>query len=240
MALFGSSGSVDITQQLAQAQQNATKNRQIAGQLPGQLAPLTSAYTSGVNSTLSGALNTANTNAANLNTTVGQNTTDAANALRANVYGSTFNGLPAALTAAREAAAAGGGVQSGSYQNAVKQIGVGAAQSVAQGEAGIQAQGAQAKTAAATTAYQTVAGLSSKLTDDQLNQLSTVLQTGRTDLIQNAATQMGLNDQETQSLIDLMNFQQSQNLASTTGQNQSNQQLLGTALQVGGTAAAFA
>jgi len=239
MALFGGdTGSIDISQQLALAQQNAQKNRQIASGLPGQLNTLTSQYQTGVGQTISGATGSANAAANALQGTVAQNTTNAGNALRANVYGSTFNGLPAALTAAREAAAAGGGVQSGSYQNAVKQIGVGAAQSVAQGEAGIQAQGAQQQTAAATTAYQTVQGIASKLTDAQLNSLSTVLATGRQDLIENAATQMGLNDQETQSLISLYNFQQSGNLASSTAQNATNAQLLGTALNVGGKLAA--
>jgi hypothetical protein len=231
-------GSPDISQQLLQVQQNAQRNRQLSGGLYNSLQPLTQQYQQGVGSTISGATNTANAAAGAYQGQVGQNVEDAKNALRSNLYGSTFNGLPAALTATREAAAAGGGVQSGSYQNAVKQIGVGTAQALATGEAGIQAQGAAQKTAATTTAYQTVQNLTSRLTDAQLSSLSTVLATGREDLIQNAATQMGLNDQETQSLIQLYNFNQSGRLASSAADASNNQQLLSNVLNIAGKAIA--
>jgi hypothetical protein len=224
---------IDISQQLSAVQNNAMTNQGISNNLYSSLQPGTANFSTGANAITSGAATGAQGAAAGLASNVAQNTQAAKDALRSNPYSSTFNGLPSALEATREASAAGGGVQGGAYQKAVQQIGQGTAQTLAQGEAGIQAQGAQAQNAAATTAYQTVQNTLNNLTQDQLSTLNTAFQSGRQDLIQNAATQMGLNDQETQSLVDLYNFQQSGNMASTLGTNQSNQQLLGGIINAG-------
>lgn len=235
-ALTGSSiPTPDISTQLTLAQQNAQKNRNISTGLLGQLQPLTGQFTTGANAITTGAGDAAKAAAAGLQGNVAQNTKEAQDSLRKSLYSNTFSALPGTLQATREAAAAGGGVNSGAYNKSVEQIGQGTAQTIAQGEAGIQAQGAQAKTAAATQAYQTVQNVMNNLTQDQLGTLQTAFQSGRTDLIQNAATQMGLNDQETQALIQLYNFQQSGQMASASADAAANQQLLSGIIGAGAT-----
>lgn len=232
---FGGSGvaPIDISQQLSLAQKNAQQNQGISSNLYNQLQPMTTDYQKNAGTLLTGAGNTARTDATAFQGQVAQNTQQAQDALRKNLYSNTFSALPGTLEATREASAAGGGVNSGAYNKAVAQIGQGTAQTIAQGEAGIQAQGAQAKTAAATQAYSTVQNIVSKLNDQQLGVLQTAFQSGRSDLIQNASTQMGLNDQETQALIQLLNFQQSSNMAAQAGEAANNQAALSGILGAG-------
>jgi hypothetical protein len=136
--------------------------------------------------------------------------------MRANLYSSTFSGLPDTLQAVREASAAGGGLNTGSYQKAVNDVGRTTAQTLGQGERDIQLAGVQNRQGAQEQAFNAFNNLSSKLTDQQMAGLTKVMDTGREDLIRQYTTSMGLNEDEAQAIIGLLNFQQSGNMAQNT------------------------
>lgn len=220
---------VDITDQLAQLKGGIGQSRLRVDDLYNKLQPLTSQYATDTNAALEGSRADLEGQKADYLGSIDKNTAAAKDALRANLYSNTFNGLPDALRAVREAAAAGGGVDSGAYNNAVTQVGVNTASTLANGERDLQLQGLQDQNSAQTNAFNTFSQLSSKLNDQKLDMLTKVMDSGRADLVQKTASQLGLDQEETQGIIDLMNFQQSGNLASSSA-DASNQQALYDAL----------
>jgi hypothetical protein len=163
-----------------------------------------------------------------------KNTEATKDALRRSLYGETFSGVPAAMQAVREAGAAGAGVGSGAYLRGVEGVGESLASKLAQGEQNIQAQGLQSEADARSTAYNTFSNLESKLGTANLDRITKVMDTGRADELSRLALEMGLNSEETQSLIDLMNFQASGKLASESAASQNKNDLSNTLLGIGG------
>lgn len=224
---------IDISQQLARVQGSYDKQNRLNTDLSANLNPLTQGY----KADLQAALGQEKTDfAGNKQEYLGStdaNTKAAQDALRANLYSTTFNALPDTLQAVREASAAGGGLNTGSYQKAVNDVGRTTAQTIGQGERDIQVQGLQNKQGAQENAFNAFNQLSGKMTDQQLQGLTKVLDTGREDLVRQYTTSMGLSEAETQSIVDLLNFQASGNLASQTAAD-ANQQALYNALIGGG------
>lgn len=134
--------------------------------------------------------------------------------LRRSLYGNTFSGAPATLQAVREAGAAGAGVGSGAYLKGVQNVGTELATKLASGEQAIQTQGLQSVQDARAKTYEVFSNLESKLGSANLDRIANVMSTGRTDELARLSTEMGLNSEETQGLIDLMNFQASGKFAS--------------------------
>lgn len=234
-SLFGKKKSkpIDITQQLNRIQDTYAQNQLQNTQLTKDLAPLTADYRTG----LSNALNTARTdfagNKAEFLGATDANTKEAQDALRKNLYSKTFNAVPDSLQAIREASAAGGGLKTGSYQKAVGDFGSELASKLGEGERDIQVMGINNRQSAQENAFNAFNNLSSRLTDQQLNGLTKIMDTGREDLVRQYTTSMGLSQEETQAIVDLLNFHQSGQLASDTAAD-ANQQALYNALISGG------
>lgn len=223
----------DISQQLAQVSATYAKNRDLNRGLYDELQPLTGQFKQEAGDVISGAREDF---AAGKGEYLGETkklADEAKNALRANLYSNTFAGLPDTLRSVREAAAAGGGIDSGAYQQAVQNVGVDTARTLATGERDIQIEGLQQQQRAQENVFNAFNQLSNKLTDTQMGVLTTVLDTGREDLVRKATTEMGLNESETQAVVDLLNFRQSGQLAVDTAAD-ANKQALYNALIGGG------
>ncbi len=232
---------IDITGQLNAIQNTYAANRGLNQNLTGALAPLTGNYQTGLASNVAGAKNDLATQTGDYVTNTNANTQEAQDALRKNLYSNTFNALPSTLQAVREASAAGGGLNTGSYQKAVNDVGTRTAQTIGEGESQLQAQGAQARQGAQSQAFDAFSKLQSQLTDQQMQGLTKVLDTGREDLVRQYTTEMGLNEDETNAVVSLLNFQQSgqmaQDQASAANQTALLSALIGGGAQVAGRAA---
>lgn len=225
---------IDISQQLEQLRQGTAQNRLMTDKLKTSLDPLTTDYKTQLQGMLAGQKNDF---AANKNEYLGAtmaNTKEAQDAMRANLYSKTFSGVPDALQAVREASAAGGGLKTGSYQKAIGDVGNTVATNLGTGERDIQLQGLQNKQGAQSQAFDAFNNLSSKLSDTQMEGLTKVLDTGREDLVRQYTTQMGLNDQETQGIIDLLNFKQSGEQAGSSADEANRMALIQAIMGAGG------
>ncbi len=229
--------SIDITQQLQQLQDTYSQNQLQNQDLTKQLNPLTQGYKEDLAKALGGAKQDFASNKTEYLGATDANTKEAQDAMRANLYGKTFNALPDTLQAVREASAAGGGLKTGSYQKAVNDVGRTTAQTIGQGERDIQLAGVQNRQGAQEQAFNAFNNLSSKLTDQQLDGLTKVLDTGREDLVRQYTTSMGLSQDETQGIISLLNFQQSGNLANDQADAANKQALYNALINGGGTIA---
>lgn len=224
---------IDISRQLSLLQDTYAQNQLQNTDLANKLNPLTAGYKTDLSNALTGARNEFAGNKAEYLGTTEANTKEAQDALRKNLYSKTFSGVPSSLQAIREASAAGGGLNTGSYQKAVGDFGDKLAQTLGEGERDIQLQGIKNRQSAQENAFNTFNNLSSKLTDQQINGLTKVLDTGREDLVRQYTTSMGLSQDETQGIIDLLNFQQSGNLAQDTAADAQRQALYNSLIQGG-------
>lgn len=223
----------DISEQLAKVQATYNRNRDINRGLYDELQPLTGQFKQGAEDVMTGAKEDF---AAGKGEYLGETkklAEEAKNVLRANLYSGTFAGLPDTLRSVREAAAAGGGIDSGAYQQAVQNVGVDTARTLATGERDIQIEGLQQQQRAQENVFNAFNQLSNKLTDAQMGVLTTVLDTGREDLVRKATVEMGLNESETQAVVDLMNFRASGKLAVDSAAD-ANRQALYNSLITGG------
>ncbi len=232
--LFGGNNQpIDITAQLNAIQQNYAKQNSLNTELGTKLNPLTDQYKTDLASAISGAKNDQNTTNNQYLAETGTNTKEAQDALRKNLYSKTFSGVPESLQAIREASAAGGGLNTGSYQKAVGEFGGQLAETLGRGETQLQAQGVQNRQSAQENAFNTFSNLSSHLSDQQISGLTKVMDTGREDLVRQYTNSMGFSEDETNAIVGLLNFQQSGQLASNTADNANKTALL-TALIGGG------
>lgn len=228
---------IDITQQLAALKSGVAQGRLRTDNLYDTLQPLTSQYQTDTTKSIAGARERGVADKAALMTEQSDLATQAKDALRKNLYSTELGALPDTLRAVREASAAGSGVDSGAYQQAVQNVGRDTSRAIVQGETGIQAQGLQSQQDASKLAYQTFSNLSSKLDDQEITMLAGVMDTKRADLVRRTAQQMGLDETETQGVIDLMNFQQSGELASSAADAGGKQDLMNALLSGTGTIA---
>lgn len=234
-AIFKQKKSIDIGSQLGSIQQNASRNSFLNENLHNDLAGVNTANQTDTASALEKARADAETQKSQYLGDTAKLTDEAKNALRANLYSKEFSGLPDALKAVREASAAGSGINSGAYQSAVAGVGADVARNLTTGERDIQVAGLQNQQQAQNQTYQTFANLTSKLSDQKLEMLTKVLDTGREDLVRRTTVQMGLNDSETQAVVDLLNFKQSGQLASQSAADANQQSLYNALIQTGGT-----
>lgn len=234
-SLFGKKKAkpIDISQQLARIQDTYAQNQLQNSQLTKDLNPLTNTYRADLAGAIGGAKEDFATNKNELLTRTDQNTKEAQDALRANLYSKEFSGVPGSLQAIREASAAGGGLNTGSYQKAVGRFGTDLARTLGEGERDIQLKGVENRQSAQEQAFSAFNNLSSKLTDNQIQGLTKALDTGREDLVRQYTTSMGLSQDETQAVVDLLNFQQSGNMAQDSAE-EANRQSLYNALVGGG------
>lgn len=224
---------IDITGQLQQVKDKATTGRRRTDELFGQLQPLTEQYQTGTEQTIAGARDRGTAEREGLMAEQSDLAEQSKAALRANLYSKEFGALPDALRAVREASAAGSGVDSGAYQQSVQNIGRDVSRSIVEGETGLQAQGLQSMQDASKLAYSTFSNLSSKLDDQELDMIAKVMDTKRGDLVQRTAQQLGLDTEETQAIIDLMNFQQSGQFASSSAEAQAQRDSLNALISGG-------
>src|SRR5579864_5515425 len=124
----------DISGLLNTINQGATRQTQIASTLPGQLAPLSSQYQTGINSAISSANDARNASAKNFLTQLGQNQTLAGTDLTKLLTQQAYQNVPGSENAAREAAAASGGLQRGAAAELMAQPSLAAAQTVSTGQ----------------------------------------------------------------------------------------------------------
>lgn len=240
MALFGFGGSksvkpIDITDQIAQVKGNAQKGRARVDELYNTLQPLTEQYKNEATGAIGASKAAAGLERTNFLKANEDLTSQTKDLLRQNLYADTFTGLPDTLRAVREASAAGSGIDSGAYQQAVQNVGRDTAANIVGGERDIQLKGLEGQQNAQQVAYQTFSNLSSKLDDQQLGLLTKVLDTGREDQVRRTAQQLGLDESETQSLLDLMNFKASGQLASESADAANASDELSALLGLGGT-----
>lgn len=228
---------IDISQQLAQLQSTYAKNQQNNAALTQGLNPMTAQYKTDLQNLLAGQRTDFTGNKNEYLAATDANTKEAQDVLRKSLYSDTFKGVPDSLQAIREASAAGGGLKTGSYQKAVGDFGSELASTLGQGERDIQVAGLQNRQGAQENTYNAFNALSSKLSDQQMEGLTKVMDTGRADLIREYTTSMGLSEAETQGVIDLLNFQQSGEFAGDTADNASKNALLSSLFQAGGTLA---
>lgn len=226
-SLFGKKKAkpIDITAQLKQVQDSTMRSRGRVDDLYDALQPKTEAFKNESMGVLNTARETAGAERDRFLTETDDLTKQSKDLLRANLYSDTFQGLPDALRAVREASAAGSGIDSGAYQQAVQNVGRDTASNLVRGERDIQIEGLKGQQDAQRVAYQTFGALSSKLDDQQLDLLAKVLDTGREDMVRRTASQIGLDESETQAIVDLLNFRASGNLAAQTSADEQRQQL---------------
>lgn len=226
-SLFGKKKAkpIDITNQLNQVRGSTSIGRGRVDALYDDLQPKTEAYRKDSESVLGNARTALGTERERFLGDTKQLTDDTKNLLRENLYSKEFNALPDTLRAVREASAAGSGIDSGAYQQAVQNVGRDVSSNIATGERDIQIEGLRGQQDAQQTAYQTFSALSSKLDDQQLDLLTKTLDTGREDMVRRTSQQLGLDQQETQAIIDLMNFQASGNLAQQSAADEQRQSL---------------
>lgn len=239
--IFGKkkSASIDISAQLAQLSQNAQRNRGLNNNLLDKTTGNLGTYKTGAADAI-GQERTDFAGAKSDYLGASQDlTTQAKDDLRANLYSKTFSALPGTIRAVKEASAAGGGLDTGSYQQQLRDVGNTTARTVAEGERDIQVSGANNMQAAQTNVFNQFNQLSQKLSDQQLQTLTKVLDTGDMNAIRQATTEMGLNDDETQGIISLLNFKQSGQMASDQA-SEANKYALLNALIGGGSKIAAA
>ena len=227
----------DITKQLLALQQNRQKQQQTLDPAYAKAGELTNQYSTDTQSAIEDIRNRTNVGTNQYLGDINKNVEQSKDALRRSLYGNTFSGTSGALQAVREAGAAGAGVGSGAYLKGVQNVGADIANRLATGEQDIQAKGLQTMADARTNAYSTFSNLESKLGSANLDRLTTVMDTGRSDVLQKMASEMGLNTEETQGLIDLMNFQQSGQMASESANAASKNDLSSIFAQGAGTVA---
>jgi hypothetical protein len=214
MGFFGGdSKPVDISAQLSMAKALRERQGRAVEATYAKLPGITQDYTNQTEAGIEDIRNRVGTESTKYLGDIQQNTEQSKDALRRALYGNTFSGVPAAMQAVREAGAAGAGVGGGAYLRGVEGVGQTVAEKLATGEQELQAKGLQTQADARTQAYNTFSNLESKLGEANLDKISKVMDTGRTDTLQRLALEMGLNSEETQSLIDLMNFRSSSQLA---------------------------
>lgn len=227
----------DITKQLLALQQNRQKQQQTLDPAYAKAAELTNQYNTDTQAGIADIRNRVNTGTNKYINDISQNVEQSKDALRRSLYGNTFSGTESALQAVREAGAAGAGVGSGAYLKGVQNVGSDLAYKLATGEQDIQAKGLQTMADAKTNAYNTFSNLESKLGTANLDRLTKVMDTGRSDVLEKMASEMGLNSEETQGLIDLMNFQQSGQMASESANAAAKNDLSSILAQGAGTVA---
>lgn len=225
--------SIDISGQLAQLQANAEKNRGINRNLFDTTSGNLAAYKADAGAAMDRARTDFEGAKGEYTGAINSNVDEAKMALRKSLYADTFNGMPDALRAIREASAAGGGLDTGSYQKQLDNFGRTTAQNLTRGETDIQLAGLETKNQAQTNIFNTFNQLSQKLNDNQLQILTKVLDTGDMNAVRKATTEMGLNDAETQGIIDLMNFKQSGQMASDQADEASKYALLASLISGG-------
>jgi hypothetical protein len=230
----GAASPPDITQQLSEARKLREKQGRAVQDTYARLPGLTQDYSAQTQAGIEDIRNRVGEGSQQYLGDIGQNVEQTKDALRRSLYGNTFSGVPAAMQAVREAGAAGAGVGSGAYLRGVEGVGENIAQRLATGEQDIQAKGLETMADARTRTYDTFSNLESKLGSANLDRIAKVMDTGRADELQRLSLEMGLNEEETQSLIDLMNFQQSGKLASETAANQNKNDLSNALLGIGG------
>ena len=215
----------DITAQLAQVKANTERGQNRVQDLYDQLQKPLGAYEADTTASIAGARERGATERSDFMQEQADLTEQTKAALRANLYSKQFGALPDTLRAVREAAAAGSGIDSGAYQQAVQNIGAQTSRAIAEGETELQAEGLRGQQTASQQAYQTFSALSSKLDDQELGMIAKVMDTKREDLVRRTAQQLGLDESETQAIIDLMNFQQSGQLAASSAESAQRQEL---------------
>lgn len=228
----------DISGLLNTINQGATRQTQIASDLPGKLAPLGTTYQTGI----SGALNTAQTarqqNAADFLKSLGQNQNLQGQDLTKLLTQQAFSGVPAAERAARESAAASGGLQRGAAAELTAAPSAAAAEQVGAGLTQLDLQQQQQKAQALDKI--------NTMTDNAINQtlgidrdtLTAIYSSGRQDLIDQANELLGISQQQTADTLSAYGAANNANLASTVAQNQGTQGLYNTLTGLGGILAA--
>ena len=229
----------DIAAQLEALHQGIGEQRIQNDALKNSLNPLTTDYKTQLQQSLAGQKSDFAANKSEYLGATDANTKAAQDAMRANLYSKTFSGVPDTLQALREASAAGGGLKTGSYQKAVGDVGNTVATNLGTGERDIQLQGLQNRQGAQENTFNAFNNLSSKLSDQQMEGLTKVLDTGREDLVRQYTTSMGLTEQETQGVIDLLNFQQSGQMAGSNADEANRMALIQAIIGGGGKLAAL-
>lgn len=224
---------IDISQQLNQVRATYAQNRDLNRGMYDQLQPLTEKYKTDSKGVMDATRQEFETGKGEYLGETKRLADEAKNALRANLYSDTFAGLPDTLRSVREASAAGSGIDSGAYQQAVQNVGMDTARTIAGGERDIQIEGLQQQQRAQENVFNTFNQLSQKLNDSQMSVLTKALDTGREDVVRRATVEMGLNESEAQAVIDLMNFKASGDLASQSSAD-ANRQALYNSLIGGG------
>lgn len=204
----------DITQQLLDAKKLREKQGRAVADTYGRLPEYTAAYDKQTQAGIEDQRSRVGAGSTQFLADTQSNVDASKDSLRRSLYGNTFSGAPAAMQLVREQGAAGAGVGSGAYLKGVQNVGTDLATKLASGEQAIQTQGLQTMQDARSKTYEVFSNLESKLGSANLDRIATVMSTGRTDELTRLATEMNLNSEETQSLIDLMNFQTSGQLAS--------------------------
>lgn len=224
---------IDITRQIDLTKALTEKNKGLNTGLFNELQPLTQDYENRAAESRLNLRHAFDTGKRDYLSATEGLTNKAKEAQRGNLYSGTFAGLPDALRAVREASASGSGIDSGAYQQSVQNIGIDTARRIAEGERDIELSGLQNLQSAQEQAFNAFNQLSAKLSDLEMQALTKAVDTRREDVVRRVTTEMGLNEAETQSIIDLMNFQASGQLAQQTASDANRTALL-TALIGGG------
>jgi len=235
--LFGGSKAQapDISGLLNTINQGAQRQTQIASNLPGQLAPLGANYQAGVTGAENKAVSAGNASAQNFLTQLGNNQTLAGTDLTKLLTSQAYANVPQQENAAREAAAATGGLQRGAASELLAQPSLQAAQNVYQGQQQLNLQN-QAQKAAALDKINTMDN----------NQIQTILgidkdtatalyASGRQDLIDEANQLLGISQTQTNETLGAEQFGISGNIAANAANNAATQGTYQGLTNLGGT-----
>jgi hypothetical protein len=221
----------DYSALIAQAQANYNRQIQQIQGLSGNISGLFPGYQNAGNTAANNLGNTIqNAQQALLNNTAalynpnGGPVQAAQSALQQSVYA----GLPATENAVRQSLAATGGFQRGAAGVALAQPALQAANTVAQGNAGIQAQNLARQQGALQGVYNTVANMTDQQAQQifgmNVNQAQTILQYGTQAQIQQLADMLGAGTNENNTILGAIganiNSQANQNIAQTNLNNQ--------------------
>lgn len=198
----------DVGEQLAAVKSNAVRQRGIATGLTANLQKQADPYKAQVMGALDDYDKRGNEEAGQYLEEMGK-TTDLLGNDQRMVARRNINGqVNPSIRAIREAMAAGPGVESSATANSLTELGTNLAEQHAQAETSIDIQALQSKAEALSTVHADSVGRIQQRMGVTTEMLAGLHAEGRDDLIREAALMSGINDQETEGIIALLNFRE--------------------------------
>jgi hypothetical protein len=224
----------NIGEQIAQLKANATRQRGITTDLTANLQKGYEPYKAQVFGALDDYDKRGSDEAGKFLEEMGKTTDLQGNDMRMIARRNINSQVNPSIRAIREAMAAGPGVESSATANSLTDLGTNLAEQHAQAETSIDMQALQNKSAALQSVHADSVDRIQKRMGVTTEMLAGLHAEGRDDLIREAALMSGINDSETEGIIQLLNFRESGTMAADSAAAARRQELWNGMVNLGG------